>query len=100
VGILEQPDLDSDLTRRRLSRSRREPSQGSGEVWPLGRRELLSARGDYIADQREWIANRREQLADERELQADEREGTPAEREREPTFTDALQETSRSASRR
>jgi hypothetical protein len=30
----------------------------------------------------------------------DEREGTPAQREREPTFTDALQETSRSASRR
>ena len=85
MGILEQPDLDSDLTRRRLSRSRREPSQGSGEVWPPGRRELLSARGDYIADQREWIVDRREQLADERELQEDEREGTPAERGHQPS---------------
>lgn len=27
VGILEQPDLDSDLIERRLARSRRDPSR-------------------------------------------------------------------------
>jgi len=35
VGILEQPDLDSDLTRRRLARSRR------GVAWPPIFRDAL-----------------------------------------------------------